>query len=114
LELFCRNLNQNIKVKQLGCNVKVNRRTETSIQTLTTSSSQDTVVTFAQPFFAGDTSLSIGANLKPHVEVTVLNLTTGDTISVTNITNTNFTINVLNSSSQRVARNFTFVAIGYG
>jgi len=114
LELFCRNLNQNIKVKQLGCNVKINRRTETSIQTLTTSSSQDTVVTFDKPFFAGDASLTIGANLKPHVEVTVLNLTTGDTISVTSITNTNFTINVLDSNSQRVARNFTFVAIGYG
>ena len=114
LELFCRNLNQNIKVKQLGCNVKINRRTETSIQTLTTSSSQDTVVTFAKPFFAGDASLTIGANLKPHVEVTVLNLTTGDTLSVTSITNTNFTINVLDSNSQRVARNFTFVAIGYG
>ena len=114
LELFCKNLNQNIKVKQLGCNVKINRRTETSIQTLTTSSSQDTVVTFAKPFFAGDASLTIGANLKPHVEVTVLNLTTGDTISVTNITNTNFKINVLNQSNQRVARDFTFVAIGYG
>jgi len=114
LELFCRNINQNIKVKQLGCNVKINRRTETSIQTLTTSSSQDTVVTFAKPFFAGDASLTIGANLKPHVEVTVLNLTTGDTLSVTNITNTNFKINVLNQSSQRVARDFTFVAIGYG
>jgi len=114
LELKCRNLNQNIKVKQLGCNVKINRRTETSIQTLTTSSSQDTVVTFAKPFFAGDASLTIGANLKPHVEVTVLNLTTGDTVSVTNITNTNFKINVFDASSQRVSRNFTFVAIGYG
>ena len=116
LELKCKNLNQNIKVKQLGCNVKINRRTEASIQTLTTSSVADTVVTFAKPFFAGDASLGVGANLKPHIEVTLLNPNAADVIEITNITNTSFTLNITQPQYQtsRFARDFTFVAIGYG
>tara|TARA_B100000575_G_scaffold142250_1_gene113511 strand:- start:2650 stop:6939 length:4290 start_codon:yes stop_codon:yes gene_type:complete len=120
LELFCRNLNQNIKVKQLGCNVKINRRTETSIETLTTSSTQDTVVTFAKPFFAGDASLDIGADLKPYVEVIVLNLEDEEYLSITDITNTDFKINIFkriglsSATDERRARDFNFVAIGYG
>jgi len=114
LELKCRNLNQNIKVKQLGCNVKINRRTETSIQTLTTSSTVDTNITFAKPFFAGDASLAIGANLKPHIVVTLLNANATDYPDITNVSNTGFTLNARFSSGGRVARDFTFVAIGYG
>jgi len=116
LELKCKNLNQNIKIKQLGCNVKINRRTETSIQTLTTSSVADTVVTFAKPFFAGDASLGVGANLKPHIEVTLLNPNAADVIEITNITNTSFTLNITQPQYQtsRFSRDFTFVAIGYG
>tara|TARA_Y100001978_G_scaffold76197_1_gene68375 strand:- start:181 stop:3897 length:3717 start_codon:yes stop_codon:yes gene_type:complete len=111
---------QSIVIKELGYSAEMEPRTETNVEKLTTSSTEDTEITFTKPFFAGDASLDIGADLKPYVEVIVLNLQDEEYLSITDITITGFKINVFkkiglsSATDERRARDFNFVAIGYG
>ena len=78
------------------------------------------MVNFDKQFFAGHASLDIGANLKPYVQVDVLNLEDEEYLSITDVTNTSFKINVFkkvglsSATNERRARDFNFIAIGIG
>ena len=69
----------------------------------TTSNSGDTNVTYLPAFKA-----------TPKVGVTVLNIATGEYATVTSESASGFTINVYTAAASRVARNFNYLAKGYG
>lgn len=65
---------------------------------------------------AGDTVVSYSPAFKavPKVGVTVLDVATGEYATITSETATGFTINVRTAAAARVARNFNYIAQGYG
>jgi len=112
LDIESTNQNQNIKIKELGCTVKIKRRTDSSTSKISTLNNALKTVTFTKAFFSGDSSLSLN-NLVPTVEITVYNSSANDILSVTNITNSSFQIEITNGGS-RVVREFNYIAVGYG
>ena len=112
LNIESTNQNQNIKIKELGCTVKIKRRTDSSTSKISTLNNALKTVTFTKAFFSGDSSLSLN-NLVPTVEITVYNSSANDILSVTNITNSSFQIEITNGGS-RVVREFNYIAVGYG
>ncbi len=112
LEIASTNQNQNIKIKELGCTVKIKRRTDSSVNKISTLDNALKTVNFTKAFFSGDSSLLLD-NLVPTVEITVYNSSANDILSVTNITNSSFQIEITNSGS-RVVREFNYIAVGYG
>ena len=112
LDIESTNPNQNIKIKELGCTVKIKRRTDSSTSKISTLNNALKTVTFTKAFFSGDSSLSLN-NLVPTVEITVYNSSTNDILSVTNITNSSFQIEITNGGLRQV-REFNYIAVGYG
>ena len=112
LEIASTDQNQNIKIKELGCTVKIKRRTDSSVNKISTLNNALKTVNFTKAFFSGDSSLSLNG-LVPTVEITVYNSSANDILSVTNITNSSFQIEITNGGSRQV-REFNYIAVGYG
>tara|TARA_R100001509_G_scaffold158302_1_gene123317 strand:- start:1828 stop:5586 length:3759 start_codon:yes stop_codon:yes gene_type:complete len=117
---------QSIIIEELGFLAGLDRRTESSIENttstngrFTSSSTTSTTVTFEEPFFTGVNGLDVAANsAKPAVSVSVENAQGGDFVEITNVTSTNFTVNIKNRDSSGndslVVRNFKYIALGFG
>ena len=112
LEIASTNQTQNIQIKELGCTVKIKRRTDSSVNKISTLNNALKTVNFTKAFFSGDSSLSLD-NLVPTVEITVYDSSANDILSVTNITNSSFQIEITNGGSRQV-REFNYIAVGYG
>ena len=112
---------QNINVSELGFEASVKQRTETSVGNtdatngLIASGTSAKTVTFKNPFFTGTGSLggSTSAFL-PTVGITLEGAVTGDYFKITSITNTQFVIEVRDSSNNFKNLNFRYTALGFG
>ena len=116
---------ENIDVQQAGITALFPSRTENSYLTgnpnnpismaaQQSSTSSQKTVTFANRFFTGTSTLGGLNSFKPNVGVTVQDLNTGEYVNILNITGTSFDISIRDSNDNRVARTFTFTAVGYG
>lgn len=90
-----------ILVTQLGATAELQQRSEQS-STITTTAGTYTA-TFTNAFYAA-----------PSVNITPLNMATGDYFVLGAPTTTGFTITFYNSSNAAVIKNFTYTAVGYG
>ena len=103
---------QDIRVNQLGYIAEFQRRIEQNSATIT--SSGNTQVNFAHPFFTGTSALlGVNSNL-PSIAITAFNMQSGDFYEVTNRTANGFQIHFKNSSNASVSREFNFTATGFG
>ncbi len=103
---------QDIRVSELGYIAQFQRRTEQSSAAIT--SSGNTQVNFAHPFFTGTSALlGVNSNL-PSLGITAFNLASGDFYEITNRTSSGFQIHFKNSSNASISREFNFTAIGFG
>lgn len=93
--------NINIVIDELGATMELQQRVEQS-GTLT-SAAGSAVVTFANPFYQA-----------PSVGLTAFNMNSGDYFSISNVTDTGFTLVFRNGAGTAVSRNFTYTAIGFG
>ena len=110
--LSTQDTNQDIRVTQLGYFAEFQRRTEQSSAAIT--SSGNTQVNFAHPFFTGTSALlGVNSNL-PSLGITAFNMQSGDFYEITNRTANGFQIHFKNSSNASVSREFNFTAIGFG
>jgi len=75
--------------------------------TSTSSSSGNTTVTFATPYYAG-----ISGTVVPRVGFQVIGGNAGDNVVITSRTKTGFTFSVYNSGGSRVVRTIDYQAIG--
>jgi len=105
---------QNIRISELGYTATFQRRTEQSATAIATGGGARNV-TFSNAFFTG-TSALLGANSNlPSIGITATdNITSGDFFTVTNISNTGFTVHFKDSSNSSIDRNFNFSAVGFG
>lgn len=88
-------------VEELGMQIDMDDRVDAGSET--SSSGSTTTVTFAPAF-----------KETPHVGVTGKNMATGDYYVVSSVTATNFVVRFFNSSNTGIARNFDWLAKGYG
>tara|TARA_R100000388_G_scaffold29710_2_gene23050 strand:+ start:4223 stop:7588 length:3366 start_codon:yes stop_codon:yes gene_type:complete len=103
---------QDIRVSQLGYIAEFQRRIEQNSATIT--SSGNTQVNFAHPFFTGTSALlGVNSNL-PSIAITAFNMQSGDFYEVTNRTANGFQVHFKNSSNASVSREFNFTATGFG
>ncbi len=109
-ELTSADVAQNIEIDQLGYKATFQRRQENSNGTIASGTSAKTV-TFEKPFFTG---FSGGSSYLPSVSITTHNMVSGDTVNVTNVTGTGFTVEIKDSNQDFADRNFTYTAVGYG
>lgn len=95
------NAAQNIIIDELGCELELEQRTESSA-TLTSGAALYTG-TFASSFYQA-----------PSMGITAFNMATGDYYELQNVTRTGFEVTFRNSAGTAVSRQFTYTAIGYG
>ena len=112
---------QNINVTELGYEASLKPRTETSIGNagatngLIASGTSAKTVTFTNPFFTGTSSLGgTTSAFLPTVGITLEGAVTGDYFKITSITNSQFVIEVRDSSNNFKDLNFRYTAIGFG
>jgi len=111
--LSTQDVNQDIRVSQLGYFAEFQRRTEQSTTTIASGAGAK-AITFNSPFFTG-TSALLGANSNPPaIGITAFNMASGDFFELSSITGSGFTVHFKNSSGSSVDRNFNFTAIGFG
>ena len=101
VEATSTNANQNIIIEELGCELELNQRTESS-GTLTSGAATYTA-TFDEPFYQA-----------PSLGITAFDMATGDFYEVTSLTRTGFQVAFKDSGSTPVSREFTYTAIGFG
>ena len=103
-------VNQDIRVTELGYDATFTRRTESGTRT----SSGNTTVNFDNNFFTGTSALlGVDSNL-PAIGITAFDMASGDFFEITNRTSSGFQIHFKNSSNASVSRNFNFTATGFG
>jgi hypothetical protein len=92
---------QNIVIDELGAELELQQRTETSGSI--TSGASTYSVTFANAFYQA-----------PAVGVTAYNMATGDYYAVTSQSRTGFSITFYDSGANVISRDFSYTATGYG
>jgi predicted phage tail protein len=102
-----------VAVDELGAEVELTRRVTTSLNTLTSSSSAVTTITFANAFYKAVTVGDPYYTLLPSVGVTALSIGANTHAEITNLTRTGFDVEFLQGGSRKVV-NFTYNAVGYG
>jgi len=114
-ELISNDPAQNINITELGFEASVKRRTET-VNTSIASGTSAKTVTFGSPFFTGSSSIDGGStsDFLPTVGITLEGAVTGDYFRITNITSTQFVIEVKDSSNNFKNLNFRYTAVGFG
>ena len=108
------NIDENIRVTELGVKADFQNRTEKSVVAVASgSASSGKTITFAKPFFVGTSTLGgLNSNL-PSIGIVGQNLQSGDFFNVTSVSGSNFVVKFMNGSSV-VDRNFLWTANGYG
>ena len=132
LDIESENIAHNINIQQLAVVAAFESRTELShklangnisSEKITSSgTSSGTTVEFANPFFVGTSSTQGGLDAYlPSIGITIQNAQAGDFFQITHVNDSNgvkgrkFNIKIMNgSTSNHVARDFTFQAVGYG
>ena len=102
-----------VAIDELGATLELTRRVTTSLNTLTSSSSAVTTVTFANAFYKAVTVGDPYYTLLPSVGVTALAIGANTHAEITNLTRTGFNVEFLQGGSRQVV-NFTYNAVGYG
>ena len=113
VKLTSGNVNQDIKVTQLGYTASFPRRTEQSTSNIASGAGAK-AITFDNEFFTGTSALGGVNSSLPSIGITAQNLASGDFFEITNITGAGFTVTFKNSSGSAVDRNFSFTAVGFG
>lgn len=96
----------NTAVEVTGLTLTVDKKDVIKVGTSTSSTSADTTVTFATPFYGGPS----GTN-SPTIGIAIINATAGDDVVVTSRDKTGFTYSIYNGGS-RVQRDIDYQAIG--
>ncbi len=112
-KLTSNNVNQDIKVTQLGYTASLPRRTEQSTSNIASGAGAK-AITFDNEFFTGTSSLGGVDSSLPSIGITAQNLASGDFFEVTSISGAGFTVTFKNSSGSAVDKNFGFTAVGFG
>ena len=94
-------LNQNLVVTNLGVLAELQQRVAHSA--VITSGTSTYTVTFENAFYQS-----------PAVNITPINLATGDYFNLTSISETGFQLTFYGSGGSPVSRDFTYTAVGYG
>jgi hypothetical protein len=102
-----------VAIDELGAELELTRRVTTSLNTLTSSSSAVTSITFPNAFYKAVTVGDPYYTLLPSVGVTALAIGGNTHAEITNLTRTGFDVEFLQGGSRRVV-NFTYNAVGYG
>jgi predicted phage tail protein len=102
-----------VAIDELGATLELTRRVTTSLNTLTSSSSAVTTITFPNAFYKAVTVGDPYYTLLPSVGVTALALGNNVRASITNLSSTGFDVEFLQGST-RQAVDFTYNAVGYG
>jgi hypothetical protein len=102
-----------VAIDELGAALELTRRVTTSLNTLTSSSSAVTTITFANAFYKAVTVGDPYYTLLPSVGVTALSIGANTHAEITNLTRTGFNVEFLQGGSRKVV-NFTYNAVGYG
>ena len=104
---------QDIRVQQLGYIAQFQRRTEQSATAIASGSGIKNI-SFAHNFFTG-TSALLGANSNlPSIAITATDMQSGDYFTLSNISNSGFSVHFKDSSNNSINRNFNFIATGFG
>lgn len=119
LQLSSSDPNQNINIIEAGYKLTFDQRIESTnldsggSQLVTANGVKN--VTFLSPFFAGSGSFTGGTYL-PSVGVAVTGLLFAETVVVSNISRTGFTLTIKdkNNNTASVARSFSYTASGFG
>ncbi len=112
-KLISNNVNQDIKVTQLGYTASFPRRTEQSTSNIASGAGAK-AITFDNEFFTGTSALGGVNSSLPSIGITAQNLTSGDFFELSSISGAGFTVTFKNSSGSAVDRNFGFTAVGFG
>jgi len=102
-----------VAIDELGAELELTRRVTTSLNTLTSSSSAVTSITFPNAFYKAVTVGDPYYTLLPSVGVTALSIGANTHAEITNLTRTGFNVEFLQGGSRQVV-NFTYNAVGYG
>jgi predicted phage tail protein len=102
-----------VAIDELGATMELTRRVTTSLNTLTSSSSAVTTITFPNAFYKAVTVGDPYYTLLPSVGVTALSIGANTHAEITNLTRTGFNVEFLQGGSRKVV-NFTYNAVGYG
>ena len=112
-KLTSNNVNQDIKVTQLGYTASFPRRTEQSTSNIASGAGAK-AITFDNEFFTGTSALGGVNSSLPSIGITAQNLASGDFFELSSISGAGFTVTFKNSSGSAVDRNFGFTAVGFG
>nr|BAR31811.1 phage tail protein [uncultured Mediterranean phage uvMED] len=113
VNLTSNDVDQDIRVFQLGYTASFQRRTEQS-PTTTASGAGARPITFQHPFFTGTSAIGgVNSNL-PSIGITAQNMASGDYFELSSVSGTGFTVHFKNSSNASIDRNFTYQAVGFG
>jgi len=119
LELSSTDPNQNIHVIEAGYKLLFDQRIEVSDRdannNLLQTSGGTKTVTFLSPFFTGGSGFS-GGTFNPSVGVSVTGLLFAETVQITNISGTQFTLTIKDkdNNTANVTRTFSYTASGFG
>jgi predicted phage tail protein len=102
-----------VAIDELGAELELTRRVTTSLNTLTSSSSAVTSITFPNAFYKAVTVGDPYYTLLPSVGVTALAIGANTHAEITNLTRTGFNVEFLQGGSRQVV-DFTYNAVGYG
>ena len=102
-----------VAIDELGAELELTRRVTTSLNTLTSSSSAVTTITFPNAFYKAVTVGDPYYTLLPSVGVTALAIGANTHAEITNLTRTGFNVEFLQGGSRKVV-DFTYNAVGYG
>ena len=102
-----------VAIDELGAELELTRRVTTSLNTLTSSSSAVTTITFPNAFYKAVTVGDPYYTLLPSIGVTALSIGANTHAEITNLTRTGFNVEFLQGGSRQVV-NFTYNAVGYG
>lgn len=112
-KLTSNNVNQDIKVTQLGYTASFPRRTEQSTSNIASGAGAK-AITFDNEFFTGTSALGGVDSSLPSIGITAQNLASGDFFELSSISGAGFTVTFKNSSGSAVDRNFGYTAVGFG
>ena len=112
-KLTSQNINQDVKITELGYTASFPRRTEQSTTNIA-SGAGTKVITFEHEFFTGTSTLGGVNSSLPSIGITAQNMASGDFFEVTNISGSGFSVTFKNSSGNAIDRNFGFTAVGFG
>jgi hypothetical protein len=102
-----------VAIDELGATLELTRRVTTSLNTLTSSSSAVTTITFPNAFYKAVTVGDPNYTLLPSIGVTALSIGANTHAEITNLTRTGFNVEFLQGGSRQIV-DFTYNAVGYG